>query len=350
MNILDRVRGKNFILGLTMAAALFASHAVAQAQVKILPLGDSITKGITGSTDLAGYRNDLADSLTAEGVNFTFVGSVTTDAGGNHEGHDGFRADQVLANINGYLTSRSPDVILLHIGTNDISDNQTIQSTRDEISSIIDAISAFDANIKIVISSVIPRDDGQDQKTSNLNTLIYGVYLEKRDAGVQIFYAGTNEVFKANPNFVADHLADNVHPNDSGYAIIAGVFFNSIMNALNNTDLTVSDNFERTHLGVVWGSDPENVIVNGDLINSATSGDWLYLSVFKGIANLSKASMKWAASTDAVGLELSGLAVMLDSADPAAANGYVITARTSRDQIRLWQVQNGALTSEVDRV
>ncbi|MCG8604720.1 GDSL-type esterase/lipase family protein, partial [bacterium] len=353
MSIIDRIRHSNSILGLIFVAATLIGPAFAHAQViRILPLGDSITKGVDGSTDLAGYRNDLADSLTSEGVNFTFVGSVTTDAGGNHEGHDGFRADQVLANINTYLTNESPDIILLNIGTNDISDNQTTQSTRDEIASIIDAVVLFDTNIKIVLSSLTPRngDTAKEQSTADLNTLIYGLYLEKRDAGVQIFYAGSYEVFRANPNYVADYLADNVHPNDAGYAVLAGVFFNGIMNALNNTDLTVNDNFERTHLGVVWNSDSENAILNGDMVNNAATDGWLYLSIFKAIENPSKASMKWGGSTNVEGLQLSGLALMLDSADPAVANGYAITARTDKKEIRLWQIETGAVTNKVTEV
>jgi len=141
-----------FLTALLLALiALFTCGALF-AQIKIMPLGDSITRGFDGSTDGAGYRNDLGALLTTEGVNFQFVGSITGDNGGNHQGLDGKTSGFILSNINTYLTASNPDVVLLHIGTNDLL-TADIEDIRDNIVGIIDAIRTANPNKSITLSS-----------------------------------------------------------------------------------------------------------------------------------------------------------------------------------------------------
>ena len=62
--------------------------------LRIMPLGDSITRG-DKSQDTAGYRGPLWTKLLAAGYNVDYVGSATDYAGTvsgmdvNHEGHSG---------------------------------------------------------------------------------------------------------------------------------------------------------------------------------------------------------------------------------------------------------------------
>lgn len=51
----------------------------------------------------------------------------------DHEGHAGFRADEMAANIQVWAQKVSPDVVLLHIGTNDLCQKQTVASTVNDI-------------------------------------------------------------------------------------------------------------------------------------------------------------------------------------------------------------------------
>ena len=79
-------------------------HAIivppSDAMIRIMPLGDSITWG-TGSSDQTGYRRSLFLSLTGAGYPVDFVGSrsngIPNDFDKFHEGHGGFRDDQVAA-------------------------------------------------------------------------------------------------------------------------------------------------------------------------------------------------------------------------------------------------------------
>ncbi len=62
------------IVGLVLCCSL-PGPASAQPPVRIMPLGDSITKGTDGSVEDVGYRRPLYLSLTGAEYNVEFVGS-----------------------------------------------------------------------------------------------------------------------------------------------------------------------------------------------------------------------------------------------------------------------------------
>ncbi len=342
-----------FSIGLLIVVAMTAATTSrANAQTRIMPLGDSITRGVDGpSTDDAGYRNDLDALLTAEGVSFDLVGSLTDGAGfdSNHEGHDGFRADELLLNIGTYL-SATPDIIILHIGTNDVSNGQSAESTRDEIEDIIDTIHTFDPTIKIILSSIVPRIDGMDNETTTLNTLIEDLFYKKRDQQSRnLYYAGMNELYKQNPSWATAYFdaGDDVHPNDAGHAVAGETYFNAVMTALNSSSTSVTDNFERTNLGTTWSADPEFAIQGGDLVNTAITGTsrWEYLATYRSIKNPNSVAAKWAADADADGIDNAGLALLLDAAS-ANASGYLAWISASANDLHLWTITSGTVDQD----
>lgn len=114
-------------------------------QIRVLPLGNSITHG----TDTHfSYRYNLWKKLTNEKVNIDFIGTMTTNYGGNppfpdplfdkhHEGHRGWRADQLFAGLANWLPKYTPDIVLLHAGKNDVFMGQTNSVTADETSRLL---------------------------------------------------------------------------------------------------------------------------------------------------------------------------------------------------------------------
>jgi lysophospholipase L1-like esterase len=115
--------------------------------IYILPLGDSITQA---NNNHRSYRYDLWVKLLDEGVNFDFVGSQNSNHNGNpnwseynghsfdqdHEGHWGWRADELLASLPQWLQEYTPDIVLLHAGTNDAGNNNSTESTVSELKEI----------------------------------------------------------------------------------------------------------------------------------------------------------------------------------------------------------------------
>ena len=106
--------------------------------IKIMPLGDSITKGfnnsITNNNFQVGYRQDLNLDLINGGYDVDFVGGLqsgqlaTPIFDFDHEGNGGWTADQVAAEIFNWLVATPADVVLLHIGTNDLTAGDTSPS------------------------------------------------------------------------------------------------------------------------------------------------------------------------------------------------------------------------------
>jgi lysophospholipase L1-like esterase len=92
-----------------------------------MPLGDSITRGPATSSDWdgrssGGYRRPLAQLLAAAGQHIDFVGSQShgRSSDAEHEGHGGFRIDQLASGVDDWLTAAAPDVVLLMAGTNGV--------------------------------------------------------------------------------------------------------------------------------------------------------------------------------------------------------------------------------------
>ena len=97
-------------------------------KVKIMPLGDSITYGEHSSTG-GGYRLPLWNELVARGTHIDFVGSMRNGPPGfdaENEGHRGWEIAQITSHIINWLIAYRPDIILLHIGTNDIIKNDNL--------------------------------------------------------------------------------------------------------------------------------------------------------------------------------------------------------------------------------
>ena len=127
-----QIVNKQFIktLCIIIILFLFTAHSL-WAKITIMPLGDSITLGI-GPSDLPenlnGYRRDLYNLLSSSGYDIDFVGSLSngTFVEKQHEGHPGATAADIASSLTGVysrLVAYPADIILLHIGTNGLSED-----------------------------------------------------------------------------------------------------------------------------------------------------------------------------------------------------------------------------------
>jgi len=217
-----RTRQSFFIFILT-SFALLASAGVTKAQIRLMPLGNSITEGI-GSSHHSGYRRDLYYLLKNAGVAFDFVGSLQYGSGFpdlDHEGHAGFLANQL--EVKKYLADHPADVVFLEAGTNDISYSESATEVYNDLAKIVDDIYQVNHAITIYLSTVIPRrgTTGQQQVTDELNSMLPGLVSVKAAAGYKIFLVDIAARFKSDPSWQTNLMADPVHPNDAGYLLMA---------------------------------------------------------------------------------------------------------------------------------
>jgi len=229
---------------------LFGLSFLCMAQtVKVMPMGNSITyDSHSGDSrpigDRISYRFKLYQLLTATGYDFDFVGSE--DAGSNYLGDEmddnaGFPGitDDQLANLintgyNAYYNPPTPvtpgpylnyypaDIILLHIGTNDLT------VSPDDVKDILDNIRSFDSDVYIIVARIINR------RTYHAETTQFNDNVEAMVAA-----RGDNRIIMVDMEDGAGidystEMVDNLHPKQTGYDKMAYVWFDALDNLNQN--------------------------------------------------------------------------------------------------------------------
>src|SRR4029450_4897378 len=109
------------------------------------------------------YRYYLWQQLQNEGFDVDFVGSQMAAYDGdppnfgfdqNHEGHANIRADESRDNFRAWVEAADPDIVLLHIGTNDIRQGFGPQNPIDDIANIISILRDVNPNVKILLAQI----------------------------------------------------------------------------------------------------------------------------------------------------------------------------------------------------
>lgn len=342
---------KASLVGLIMLFLLFQASQI-RAQVRIMPLGNSLTAGLkaAGSDPIGGYRDDLATMLTNAGVNFTFVGSQTHGTGfpADHEGHPGWTVDSLNLFLAGWLTTYQPDIVIAMGGTNDVFEGMTTNVIIGNIKKMWELIYKYNPNTKIIVASVIPRRDGKNDPTIALNNEILSLYYEKLKSGYKIYYAGNFEMFMSNANWSSElmYQLDLIHASNAGYTVMAKSYYNALMNAINATDPIVTDNFNRTILSEVWDAPANYVITDNQLGINTMEQSWNYLATYKAIQNPTQLSIDISSSASAADLPFIGVSGLLDK--PAKnADGYFV--RLTAAGLELWTISGGVVYSEVKK-
>lgn len=90
--------------------------------LRIMPLGDAITWSY-GSSSGSGYRSPLAEILKKGKNTVDFVGNLTSGkmADAHNEGWSGATIDEIGEKSRDALVAASPNVVLLHAGTTDVT-------------------------------------------------------------------------------------------------------------------------------------------------------------------------------------------------------------------------------------
>jgi lysophospholipase L1-like esterase len=195
-----------------------------------MPLGDSITRG-SGSTNLNGYRRPLFRKLEAASHSVDFVGSQlngSTDFDRNHEGHSGWSADgdstySIADNVFNFLGHNPADIVLLHIGTNDIEEGHAFSA---DIARILNEIRRRSTDITVVLALIVNQYPYSPETTA-YNAEVSLMALQRIAEGHPIIL-----VDMENALVYPDDLGDGVHPNNSGYAKMADVWFEALTEIL----------------------------------------------------------------------------------------------------------------------
>jgi lysophospholipase L1-like esterase len=226
------------------------------AAFRIMPLGDSITGGVSSAEC---YRLYLDRLLTAAYYSFDFVGTLTGHRWDylpadsvfdvDHEGHWGMDAHIMRANAGGYARAKMPDMVLLHIGTNDIlHEKDTAQSidamlgrTANEIGGIIDTLRKVNPNIVIFVAKLILDASRTDTPMiAKLNTLIPPMVAARNTAQSPLI------VVDQWSGLSMGDLVDNWHPNQNGAKKMANKWYAALAPVLNQSGAVCRPKAPRT--------------------------------------------------------------------------------------------------------
>lgn len=231
------------------AAALSCTTA------RIMPVGDSMTAGV-GSSHWGGYRLSLFHLLRNEGIPFDFVGTQITGTipgfDPNHEGYPGERTSAILSRSANMLTTNEPDVILLHIGTNDMNTikadftqgeiDDVVNTAVANVSQILDNVDAYETTngvtVKVIVARIINQacDIGNSKcavrvpATTQYNAALQTMIDARGDADISVvdMETGAGLVYELEPD--GDFTTDEIHPNDSGYNKMGTVWATAVTN------------------------------------------------------------------------------------------------------------------------
>ncbi len=244
-------------------ATASATETIIVAQ-KIMAVGDSIT---SGQTDVGnggvpaiplrtGYRKPLQQRLTSNGYSFDFVGGLDHGCNAGYdadaEGWPGYTAQQILdgggalipqcdgQNAPAYtgifdaLNDNPADIVLLHIGTNDLAGTDA-----GDVASILDDIDLWEQQtnhpVTVVLAQIIDW-----WKTGCSGTLAQcgNPHVQTFNDGLRTMVQGRinngDDIILVNQHDALDYPADmgdqsttqtyRLHPVDSGYEKMADVW------------------------------------------------------------------------------------------------------------------------------
>lgn len=177
-----------------------------------------------------GYRIELFRLALKNGMDITFVGGskngpATVDGvtfPQSHEGHSGWtiqQIDNIVQNNN--ALGVNPNIILLHIGTNDMYGSDPANADK-RLGTLIDHITAKQPNALLVVSNIIPLAILATAEVPKYNAKIPAVLNSRIQAGKNIIFVDQYT------GFPTSELADQVHPNSAGYARMANKWYAAI--------------------------------------------------------------------------------------------------------------------------
>ncbi len=210
-----------------------SSVALAQTDVslRLMPLGDSITAGyeaITPPPDENGYRGPLFTALSGQVGMVDFVGSQNdgTMADPDNEGHYGYYINQIANLIKGELKAYRPNIVTLHIGTNDLNATHEVSTAPLRLAALIDEIMAAEPDATLLVAQLIPSSKASTEANiESYNAQIPAIVQARASKGEHVAVVSMSSVTTAD-------LTDDIHPNDTGYQKMAVAWDGAVQQAI----------------------------------------------------------------------------------------------------------------------
>ncbi len=237
--------------GILIVSLMLSLEIFSQEIIKILPLGNSITydqRNIDNRStgDKISYRYKLYNLLTQAGYNFDFIGSYRS--GYNYfddcdnsgfKGIDTKNLSDLVATgtseftgkitTGPYLNSYTADIILLEIGTNDMTMSKYSVT---EINNLLNAVDLYEQQsgnpVLVIIGTIISIQNypcGTYAKVNQFNNNLKSMVQNRINNGDKLILVDME--CGTGINYYND-MWDELHPNPTGYDKMGQKWFNTI--------------------------------------------------------------------------------------------------------------------------
>ena len=130
-----------------------------------------------------------------------------------------------------WLSSTKPDIIMMHLGTNDVWNNRSPQEITTAFSQLVDQMRASKSSMKILVAKIIPMNPSNcgecGQRVVALNNAIGPWAAGKNSSSSPITVVDAWTGFDT-----MSMTGDGVHPNDVGIKKLADIWYQPLVNAI----------------------------------------------------------------------------------------------------------------------
>jgi hypothetical protein len=231
-----------------------------QNPIRVLPLGNSITQGEgssvsnTGKTYNTWRRNLYKKLVDTSGYNVDFIGTLNqayscedypdSSFDPDHEGHWAWTIDEIVYGRSGTCNGEGrlgqwiketgiPEIVLVHLGTNDCWAGQSVQSSVSDMENLIDSLRSYNPDIIILLAQIIGhKDNAVDQCIQELNDSISMIAERKTLSNSHIELVDQYTGFDP-----FQDCYDDAHPNESGESKIATKWFDAMLPFLESSSI-----------------------------------------------------------------------------------------------------------------
>lgn len=213
----------------TVEVPTHSSLVISLPNLRILPLGDSITYGYL-SSDGDGYRAHLRDMLNVTFPSVTYIGTQTSGNMTNnvHEGHPGYMIHDIAKKAISSLVQQ-PNLILLMAGTNDIARPFMPDDAPWRLGALIDFVLLSCPFSVVIVAQLAPITQPPEGEfmIKIFNSQVPEIVATRQKSGKKVLSVDMSQ------RFSVANLQDGVHPSDKGYELIAQTWYDGIQQAVN---------------------------------------------------------------------------------------------------------------------
>lgn len=197
-------------------------------------IGDSLTRG-QGAESQGGYRIPLRDALVAAGKSVSTTG-FRSDIPGPHRwsGEGGWRLRELAhpgtknktgLGIVDWVRAYPADIILLHIGTNDLGSGQVSNAVLAEwYGAMLDAMWPYSNKTHVFIAAHLVNLESAWGGTTSYGDAVAAVVQQRIDAGRPYHLVEGMDSISGSANY-----SDPIHLSAAGYRLMADVWADALL-------------------------------------------------------------------------------------------------------------------------